>query len=103
MAGQQGSKGNPAGKRMMNPKHAERRARSWARGEKRKQARVAAQEERRKANIAALGDVYNPRATQTRISWKRVVGHDGKVEWREVTRYVSLPPSKQIDRMKHAA
>lgn len=36
MAAQQGGKGNPASKRMSNPKLKERRARSWARTERAK-------------------------------------------------------------------
>lgn len=43
MSGQQSAKGNPATKRMGNPKRKERRARSWAAGQKRKEARRAAE------------------------------------------------------------
>jgi hypothetical protein len=44
------NKGNPASKRMTNPRRKERRARSWLRGQKRKAERVKAQEERAAAN-----------------------------------------------------
>lgn len=54
MAGNQGGKGNPAGKRMMNAKLKEKRKRSWERGEKRKAARRAANEARAQANLAEL-------------------------------------------------
>lgn len=45
-----GLKGNPASTRMSNPNRKARRARCWARGEKRKAARRAAQAEREAAN-----------------------------------------------------
>jgi hypothetical protein len=45
-----GLKGNPASTRMSNPNRKARRARCWARGEKRKEARRKAQAEREAAN-----------------------------------------------------
>jgi hypothetical protein len=54
MAGQNGSKGNPASKRMSNVKLKEKRQRSWARGEKRKLVHYAKNEARHAANQKAL-------------------------------------------------
>lgn len=48
--GNRSNKGNPASKRMTNANLKARRARSWARGLKRKAERVKAQEERAAAN-----------------------------------------------------
>jgi hypothetical protein len=50
MATQQGGKGNPASKRMMNPKLKARRARSWERGQERKAQRVEGQLARQRKN-----------------------------------------------------
>ena len=44
------NKGNPASHRMTNPNLKARRARSWAAGQKRKEARRRAQDERAAAN-----------------------------------------------------
>jgi hypothetical protein len=44
------SKGNGASKRMSNPNHKATRARSWAKGETRKKARVEAQKQREAEN-----------------------------------------------------
>lgn len=44
------NKGNPASKRMTNPRRKAARAVSWARGQRRKAARVEAQREREAAN-----------------------------------------------------
>lgn len=54
MSGQSSNKGNPASHRMTNPNHKATRARSWARGEKRKEARRRAQDERHAANVERL-------------------------------------------------
>lgn len=54
MADSQGSKGNPASKRMVNANLKAKRARSWLRGEACKKAHAAANEARRKANDEAL-------------------------------------------------
>lgn len=54
MPGSGAGKGNPASKRMMNPRRKERRAASWARGERRKDARRKANEAQRAANVAWL-------------------------------------------------
>lgn len=43
MAGNQGGKGNPASHRMSNKALKDRRAKSWNRGQKRKQERIDAQ------------------------------------------------------------
>lgn len=50
---QQGGKGNPASHRMGNPKRKAARAASWARGEKRKDARRK-EADRRQAHNAEL-------------------------------------------------
>lgn len=64
MPGSGAGKGNPASKRMMNPRRKERRAQSWARGERRKDARREAQAEREANNREALpnGFVFRTRA-----------------------------------------
>lgn len=51
MTNQNSNKGNPAHKRMANPRHAATRAASWKRGEARKAARRAAQEARHQVNV----------------------------------------------------
>ena len=48
--GRKSSKGNPATHRMSNAALKERRAASWARGRRRKEARIKAQKDREKAN-----------------------------------------------------
>lgn len=48
--GNRSNKGNPASKRMTNANLKARRARCWARGQKRKAERVAAQQQREAAN-----------------------------------------------------
>ncbi len=53
MAGQNSNKGNPASKRMSNPRLKARRAECWKRGEARKASRRAAQEVRHQANVEA--------------------------------------------------
>lgn len=52
MPGSQSSKGNPATKRMGNPRRKARRAECWARGEARKQRRREENEARHQANLA---------------------------------------------------
>lgn len=52
MANQSSGKGNPAHKRMSNAQRKNRRAASWARGEKRKEARRQAQKARERVNAA---------------------------------------------------
>jgi hypothetical protein len=52
-----GSKGNPAGKRMMNVKLKEKRARSWARAQVKKKVNREANEARMKANLAELREL----------------------------------------------
>jgi hypothetical protein len=54
MPGSQGGKGNPATKRMSNPRRKERRAASWRRGELRKRAHTAANEDAHKRNLDEL-------------------------------------------------
>lgn len=51
MAGNSGSKGNPASHRMGNKHLKEYRASCWSRQKKRKEARRKAEEERHKRNI----------------------------------------------------
>lgn len=62
-----GSKGNPAGKRMMNPKLKEKRARSWARGQKRKLARRQAEAALMKENMALLDSLGGTRMMRDRL------------------------------------
>jgi hypothetical protein len=50
-----GLKGNPASKRMSNPRLKEKRARSWARGQERKAARALLLAERERANKVRRG------------------------------------------------
>ncbi len=69
-----GAKGNPASKRMMNAKRKERRAKSWARGERRKNERRRDNEARAKANLDALADLGGHRQM-----YERVIERDGKV------------------------
>lgn len=58
MSGQSSNKGNPASHRMTNPNLKARRARSWAAGQKRKEANRRAQEQRAEVNrgITDAGD-----------------------------------------------
>ncbi len=50
MANSDSAKGNPASKRMGNERRKQRRAKSWTRGQQRKDARRKAQQEREAAN-----------------------------------------------------
>lgn len=102
MAGNNASKGNPASKRMMNPRLKEKRAASWARGERRKKEHRAANELRAQNNIVRLGDLYDRNATKTVVSLVRVMVN-GKMDVREVERQVSLSPSKQLRRQRRLA
>jgi hypothetical protein len=69
-----GAKGNPASKRMSNKRRAERRQKSWARGERRKVQRRKDNEAREKANADALAELGG-----SRQMYERVVTRDGKV------------------------
>lgn len=70
----QGNKGNPASKRMGNLKRKDRRARSWARGERRKAERRKNNEARMRANEEALAELGG-----TRQMYERVTERDGKL------------------------
>lgn len=59
LTNQQKTKGNPAHHRMSNPNLKARRARCWARGEKRKEARRKAQAEREAANKVLWASILN--------------------------------------------
>lgn len=54
MPGNNAGKGNPASKRMMNTRRKENRAKSWARGERRKAERVKVQDARHADNVQWL-------------------------------------------------
>lgn len=51
MAGNKSAKGNPASKRMSNPRLKARRAECWARGEAKKKKNREEQEAHRRANL----------------------------------------------------
>jgi hypothetical protein len=91
MATQHGAKGNPAGKRMVNAKRKERRQKSWARGEKRKAERRAANDARAKANEAALAELGG-----TREMYERVTIRDGKT----ITRMKRESPGSALYRVR---
>lgn len=71
MADSQGSKGNPASKRMVNANLKTKRARSWLRGEARKRKNREANEVARKRNDAALSALG---LTRTRTPVEVIVG-----------------------------
>lgn len=67
------AKGNPAHQRMSNKALKERRASSWARGEKRKDARRRTQEAAHKGNLAvvALGQLTPWQQAQVKRAERR--------------------------------
>lgn len=71
MSGNQTSnKGNPASHRMTNPNLKARRARSWAAGQKRKEARRRAQEQRTEVNRGRLdNDESTPWQLAKAVRW----------------------------------
>ncbi len=91
MASQNGGKGNPASHRMSNPKLKERRAKSWARGERRKVERNKRNEERMKRNQAELAELGGQRRL-----YERVVIRDGKT----ITRMKMESPGTALARVK---
>lgn len=93
MAKDNGSKGNPAAKRMGNPNHKAVRGASWARGEKRKQKRREAQQARELANrefvkqapgfLPALIPGRRP-SKQARFVRRAIIRAAGAKTWNEV-------------------
>ena len=68
MAQTNGSKGNPASHRMMNPRLKEKRAKSWKRGEARKVRNREANDARAAANLAALKALGGSQQTYERVT-----------------------------------
>lgn len=80
MPQQKGTKGNPASHRMSNKALKERRARSWAQGEKRKEQRRLAQKEREYANHRrrAVGEPTPWEAAKAARAARRAAARKGK-------------------------
>lgn len=104
MAGQNGSKGNPATKRMSNPKLKEKRARSWARGEKRKLVHYAKNEARHAANLKALHELGGTQQT-IEITKTRVISNPktGQVEVKTRSRFKLESPGTALARVRREA
>lgn len=87
--GQNNSKGNGASKRMANPKRKASRERCWARGQKRKEQRIAAAAERAQLNaeLRAAGDLTPWELARLKRTEKRA-GLDLHNAWH---RKVNLP------------
>lgn len=101
MAGQGMSKGNGASKRMMNQKLKDKRAASWARGQKRKELRRKANEARAAANLAALKELGGTQKNYTRVTERRVVnGKTGLVEVKTIERTKLESPGSALARTK---
>lgn len=101
MPGQSTSKGNGASKRMGNLNLKAKRQRSWNRGQSRKLRNEKANEERMKANAAALAELGGTRRTYERVTELRVVNRKtGLPEVRTQKRAKLESPGSALARTK---
>jgi Holliday junction resolvasome RuvABC DNA-binding subunit len=98
---QQGGKGNPASHRMGNLKRKERRAKSWARGERRKQERRKANEARMQANLDALAELGGERRQYERVVERAVFNtRTNSMEYKTLKRMKKESPGTALARTR---